>query len=706
MRRNWVIWGVLGCVLVWFAGCQGDTVVRQFECSGDSECESSKSCIEGKCVIDDKDKDGFSSKRDCNDNNKRIFPGASEVCDNGIDDNCDGNIDEKPCICLEGEQRPCGVQEVGICKRGVQFCERGQWGECKGGTLPSEELCENGKDDNCNGTVDEQPCVCKDGSKRACGNEEKGSCRKGTETCKDGKWGACEGEVKPVAEDCNGKDDDCDGSIDEDLSGSCYTGPDGTRDRGECKGGVRKCEQGQWSACVGEVKPIAEVCDSKDNDCDGLVDNGLEQDCYDGPKGTQSVGICKAGKRACVAGQWGECKGEVRPAKEDCNGKDDDCDGMVDQGLGGPCYLGPTGTEGVGECKAGVRNCDAGTWTPCVGQVLPANSDICGDKKDNNCNGSVDEGCQTNFEIRNTIDTDSGKIDGIVSVGWQGNGQFQLPSLTIPANAQVKVIGSKPLILKVQGPVEIIGTLALNGGEGKPSDCTNNFVQQGGVGAGAGGTGGTGSNCNTGGGQPPGGDGTGASFGKGGTGGGVRAGSGGGGGHATVGGDGTPAAASGKGGAIVGSATTLTAGSGGGGGSCGVAGSSFFQVFTPGGSGGGGGGAVQIESTVGDVTISGAILAQGGEGGAGATCNGLLGDSSSGGSGGGGSGGMIWILAKGQITVAASAYLDASGGKGKGTAPSGKGGDGGDGRIRLQDQDGVVAYPSARVNPIPTLATY
>jgi hypothetical protein len=440
------------CVLVWFAGCQGDTVVRQFECSGDSECESSKSCIEGKCVIDDKDKDGFSSKRDCNDNNKRIFPGASEVCDNGLDDNCDGNIDEKPCICLEGEQRPCGVRDVGICKRGVQFCERGQWGECKGGTLPSEELCENGLDDNCNGTVDEQPCVCKDGSKRACGNEEKGSCRKGTETCKDGKWGTCEGEVKPVAEDCNGKDDDCDGSVDEELSGSCYTGPDGTRDRGECKGGVRKCEQGQWSACVGEVKPIAEICDSKDNDCDGLVDNGLEQDCYDGPKGTQSVGICKAGKRACVAGQWGECKGEVRPVKEDCNGKDDDCDGMVDQGLGGPCYLGPTGTEGIGECKAGVRNCDAGTWTACVGQVLPANSDTCGDKKDNNCNGSVDEGCQTNFEIRNTIDTDSGKIDGIVSVGWQGNGQFQLSSLTIPANAQVKVIGSKPLILKVQGP--------------------------------------------------------------------------------------------------------------------------------------------------------------------------------------------------------------------------------------------------------------
>ncbi len=67
---------------------------------------------------------------------------------------------------------------------------------------------------------------------------------------------------------------------------------------------------------------------------------------------------------------------------------------------------------------------------------------------------------------------------------------------------------------------------------------------------------------------------------------------------------------------------------------------------------------------------------------------------------------MIWILAKGQITLTGSAYLDASGGKGKGAAPGGLGGNGGDGRIRLQDQDGMVTYPSARVNPVPTLATY
>ncbi|MCB9642158.1 MAG: hypothetical protein H6728_03715 [Myxococcales bacterium] len=70
MERSYVILGLLFCWLVIFGGCQGDTVVREFQCSSDGECESSKSCIEGKCVVDDKDKDGFSSKRDCNDRSR------------------------------------------------------------------------------------------------------------------------------------------------------------------------------------------------------------------------------------------------------------------------------------------------------------------------------------------------------------------------------------------------------------------------------------------------------------------------------------------------------------------------------------------------------------------------------------------------------------------------------------------------------------
>jgi uncharacterized protein (TIGR03382 family) len=56
----------------------------------------------------------------------------------------------------------------------------------------------------------------------------------------------------------------------------CYTGRHGTQDNGECKTGTESCVGGRWSgACMGEVKPVAEVCDdAKDNDCNGGVDEG------------------------------------------------------------------------------------------------------------------------------------------------------------------------------------------------------------------------------------------------------------------------------------------------------------------------------------------------------------------------------------------------------------------------------------------------
>jgi len=128
--------------------------------------------------------------------------------------------------CIPGEERECGeCMHFPSCDRGRQRCQRdGTWGVCGGGTYPPcgpGGTCSRKRGYLCYRSTC-LPIQCRPGEYSTCGTD-KGICRKGGRICSNyGTWGACQGHKGPAPQEiCNGKDDDCDGSVDENCLKAC-----------------------------------------------------------------------------------------------------------------------------------------------------------------------------------------------------------------------------------------------------------------------------------------------------------------------------------------------------------------------------------------------------------------------------------------------------------------------------------------------------
>jgi Sulfatase-modifying factor enzyme 1/Putative metal-binding motif len=215
-----------------------------------------------------------------------------EVCD-GIDNNCDGTVDEG--FDFQSDVNNCGkcnsrcffpfakaTCSLGVCQQGacldgfydrdpnVPGCETA----CQK-TNGGVEICD-GLDNDCNGVVDDNVAAATITCK-TCASGVNCACSGVKPTCKGQSGWTCTypatyQEVEDTAKGCDSIDNDCDGKVDEafDIGKACVVGS------GPCAGtGVWACDGTQASGhkCVGSMKtPGVEVCNGKDDDCDGKVD--------------------------------------------------------------------------------------------------------------------------------------------------------------------------------------------------------------------------------------------------------------------------------------------------------------------------------------------------------------------------------------------------------------------------------------------------
>ena len=386
--------------------------------------------------------DHTNSATDCDDTDADVFPGATEVCD-GLDNNCDGTEDEgvggEWAYDLDGDGFGDPDNTVTGCEapdNTVDLADATDCDDSAGDVFPGAlEVC-NEIDDNCDEVVDEGVqstyYIDTDGdgwgalspTTDACAEPEGYSALPGD--CDDSN-----AHVSPDAtEVCNELDDDCDSDVDEPDAADALTwyadrDTDGYGDLSNTAPGCTApsgyiADNTDCDDAAILVNPGAdEICNTIDDDCDGLVDDDdadrltSSATAWYADDDTDGYGDAADLTYACIqpsgtvtdATDCDDADDDIHPAAtEVCNGEDDDCDTLVDDDdssldtTTGSAFYDDDDSDGYGNASALTMACEApaGTVTDntdcddSATAVHPTATEVC-NSIDDDCDGDIDD---------------------------------------------------------------------------------------------------------------------------------------------------------------------------------------------------------------------------------------------------------------------------------------------------------------------------
>ena len=327
----------------------------------------------------DRDGDGWPADEDCDDEHESVFPGAAERC-NGVDDDCDGTVDvdaeDAGSWFLDGDGDGFGAGEA------VTACDQPAQGVTVSGDCDDEdiqvhpdatEVCD-GVDNDCDGVTDPDDAQDALTWYADTDTDGEGDAEAPAQACEQPEGHVdndrdCDDQDATVyttaPETCDGVDDDCDGAVDEGVTLSFYE--DGDEDGyGDADTRTQACsapsgfvaDATDCDPSDGDTWPgAAESCDSKDNDCDGDIDEEVTLTFYEDGDG-DGYGLSTSTTEACsepsgYASLDGDCDDSdtaYNPgATPGCDGEDYDCDGDVDNDGDG---------DGQADMSCGGEDCD------------------------------------------------------------------------------------------------------------------------------------------------------------------------------------------------------------------------------------------------------------------------------------------------------------------------------------------------------------